>query len=121
MTSALIRLLRPHQWIKNEFLFMGVVFGHGWNDARLVAEALVLLAAFCLVSSAVNILNDIADRDADRLHPHKRERPLARGEIGVGAPIALCVALALGGLALAPTVSLPALRIAAAYVVLNIR
>src|SRR6266487_6494819 len=120
MTSTLIRLLRPHQWIKNGFLFMGVVFGHGWNDARLVAETLVLFAAFCLVSSAVYILNDIADRDADRLHPHKRERPLARGEIGVGAPIALCVALALGGLALAATVSLPALLIATAYVVLNI-
>src|SRR5437762_9419754 len=120
MTSALIRLLRPHQWIKNGFLFMGVVFGHGWNDATLVAEALVLFAAFCLVSSAVYILNDIADRDADRLHPHKRERPLARGEIGVGAPIALCIALALVGLALAAAVSLPALLITAAYLVLNI-
>src|SRR5438876_3987721 len=95
MTSALIRLMRPHQWIKNGFLFIGVVFGHGWSDARLVAEVLVLFAAFCLVSSAVYILNDIADRDADRLHPHKRDRPLARGEIGVGAPAALCIALAL--------------------------
>src|SRR5207245_3432526 len=107
------------QWIKNGFLFIGVIFGHGWSDAGLVAEALVLFAAFCLVSSAVYILNDIADRDADRLHPHKRERPLARGEIGVGAPIALCIALALGGLALAAAVWLPALRIAAACVVLN--
>ncbi len=120
MTSALIRLMRPHQWIKNGFLFIGVVFGHGWSDARLVAEVLVLFAAFCLVSSAVYILNDIADRDADRLHPHKRERPLARGEIGLGAPAALCIALALGGLALAAVVSLSALVIAAAYVVLNI-
>ena len=120
MTSALVRLMRPHQWIKNGFLFIGVVFGHGWSDAGLVAEALVLFAAFCLASSAVYILNDIADRDADRLHPHKRERPLARGEIGVGAPIALCIALALVGLALAAAVSLLALLIAAAYVVLNI-
>ncbi len=120
MTSTLIRLMRPHQWIKNGFLFIGVVFGHGWSDAGLVAEALVLFAAFCLASSAVYILNDIADRDADRLHPHKRERPLARGEIGVGAPIALCIALALVGLALAAAVSLSALLIAAAYVVLNI-
>jgi len=120
MTSALIRLMRPHQWIKNGFLFVGVVFGHGWSDSRLVAEALVLFAAFCLASSAVYILNDIADRDADRLHPHKRERPLARGEIGVGAPIALCIALALAGLALAAAVSLAALLIAAAYLVLNI-
>src|SRR5436190_856885 len=120
MTSALIRLMRPHQWIKNGFLFIGVVFGHGWNDARLVAEALVLFVAFCLASSAVYILNDIADRDADRVHPYKRERPLARGEIGLGVPIALCIALALVGVALAAAVSLPALLIAAAYIVLNI-
>src|SRR5438552_15903726 len=114
MASALVRLMRPHQWIMNGFLFIGVVFGHGWGDARLVAEALVLFAAFCLASSAVYILNDIADRDADRLHPHKRERPLARGEIGVGAPIALCIALALGGLALAAAGSPPALLVTAA-------
>jgi 4-hydroxybenzoate polyprenyltransferase len=120
MTGALVRLMRPHQWIKNGFLFVGVIFGHGWSDSRLVAEALLLFAAFCLVSSAVYILNDITDRDADRLHPDKRERPLARGEIGVGVPIALCIALALVGLALAAAVSLPALLIAAGYVVLNI-
>src|SRR3977135_469777 len=100
MTGALVRLMRPHQWIKNGFLFVGVVFGHGWSDSRLVAEAVLLFVAFCLVSSALYILNDIADRDADRLHPDKRERPLARGEIGVGVPIALCIALALVGLAL---------------------
>src|SRR5438477_6483162 len=120
MTSALIRLMRPHQWIKNGFLFIGVVFGHGWNDARLVAQALVLFVAFCLASSAVYILNDIADRDADRVHPYKRERPLARGEIGLGVPIALCIALALAGVALAAAVSLAALLVAAAYIVLNI-
>ena len=80
MASALIRLMRPHQWIKNGFVFIGVVFGHGWDDERLVGEVLVLFAAFCLVSSAVYVLNDIADRDADRMHPAKRSRPLARGE-----------------------------------------
>jgi len=111
--------MRPHQWIKNGFVFLGLIFGHGWEDASLVAEVLALFAAFCLVSSAVYVMNDIADRDADRLHPAKRSRPLARGEIGVGLAAALCVALALGGLALAATVSLSALLIAAAYVVLN--
>jgi len=80
---------------------------------------LALFAAFCLVSSAVYVMNDIADRDADRLHPAKRSRPLAQGEFGVGRAVALCVALALAGLALAATVSLSALLIAAAYVGLN--
>ncbi len=120
MASALIRLMRPHQWIKNGFVFIGVVFGHGWEDERLVGEALALFAAFCLVSSAVYALNDIADRDADRMHPAKRSRPLARGEIGVGHALVLCIALALSGLAIAAAVSLAALLTAAAYVGLNL-
>ena len=115
----LIRLMRPHQWIKNGFVSVGLVFGHGWEDAGLVAEVLGLFAAFCLVSSAVYVMNDVADRDADRLHPAKRSRPLAQGEVGVRWAVALCVALALAGLALAAAVSLPALLIAAAYVGLN--
>ncbi len=111
--------MRPHQWIKNGFVFLGLVFGHGWGDASLVAEVLALFTAFCLVSSAVYVMNDIADRDADRLHPAKRSRPLAQGAVGVGFAVALCVGLALAGLALAATISLPALLIAAAYVGLN--
>jgi len=111
--------MRPHQWIKNGFVFVGLVFGHAWKDAGLVAEVLTLFAAFCLVSSAVYVMNDVADRDADRLHPAKRSRPLAQGEVGVRWAVTLCVALALAGLALAAAVSLPALLIAAAYVGLN--
>ena len=120
MARSLIGLMRPHQWIKNGFVFLGLVFGHGWDDAGLVAEALALFGAFCLVSSAVYVMNDIADREADRLHPAKRSRPLAQGEIGVSSAAALCLALALAGLALAATVSLTALLIAAAYIGLNL-
>jgi 4-hydroxybenzoate polyprenyltransferase len=114
-----MRLMRPHQWIKNGFVFLGLVFGHGWEDVDLVGEALALFAAFCLVSSAGYSMNDIADRDADRLHPAKRSRPLARGEVGVGRAATLGIALVLAGLALAAAVSLPALLTAAAYVALN--
>jgi len=117
---AALRLMRPHQWVKNGFVFVGLVFGHGWTDPGLVADALMLFAAFCLVSSAVYVMNDLADRNADRLHPSKRSRPLARGDISAGNALALCVALALAGLGLAATVSLTAFSIAAAYVVLNI-
>jgi 4-hydroxybenzoate polyprenyltransferase len=114
MARALLRLMRPHQWIKNGFVFLGVVFGHGWDDPALVADVLALFAAFCLASSAVYVMNDIADRDADRLHPTKRFRPLARGDVGVGAARVLCIVLALGGLALAAGV------IVGAYATLNI-
>jgi 4-hydroxybenzoate polyprenyltransferase len=118
LRSAL-RLIRPHQWIKNAFVFVGLIFGHAWTDPRLIADVLMLFAAFCLVSSAVYVMNDLADREADRMHPIKRSRPLARGDIGAGTALALCIALALGGMGLAALVSLTALSIAAAYVVLN--
>ena len=117
---ALLRLMRPHQWIKNGFVFLGVVFGHGWEEPALLTEVLALFAAFCLASSAVYIMNDIADRDADRLHPSKRFRPLAQGDIGVGAARTSCVVLGLAGLALSATVSLSALVIVSAYVAINL-
>jgi len=120
LLTAYVRLIRPHQWIKNGFVFVGVVFGHGWKDTNLVAGALGLFAAFCLVSSAVYVMNDIADREADRLHPAKRDRPLARGEIGVRAAFPLCIALAVSGLALAAAVSPTAALLAAAYIALNL-
>jgi 4-hydroxybenzoate polyprenyltransferase len=120
LPTAFVRLIRPHQWIKNGFVFLGVVFGHDWRDPELVAAALGLFAAFCLVSSAVYVMNDIADREADRLHPAKRDRPLAQGKISVRAALALCVALAVSGLALAAAVSPTAALIAAAYIALNL-
>ncbi len=119
LIGATLRLIRPHQWIKNGFVFVGVIFGHAWTDPRLVADTLMLFAAFCLVSSAVYVMNDLADREADRMHPVKRSRPLARGEIGAGKALALCIVLALAGMGLAALVSWTALSIAAAYVVLN--
>jgi 4-hydroxybenzoate polyprenyltransferase len=120
LLSAFVRLMRPHQWVKNGFVFVGFVFGHGWEDAALVIDVLILFAAFCLVSSAVYVMNDIADREADRAHPGKRHRPLAKGEIGVLAALVFCTALALAGLTLSAWVSLPAFVAAASYIALNL-
>jgi 4-hydroxybenzoate polyprenyltransferase len=119
LARSLIRLMRPYQWVKNGFVFVGLVFGHGWTDAALVADAAVLFAAFCLVSSAVYVVNDFADRDADRLHPEKRTRPLARGDVAAVPALVFAAALGIAGLALAAWVSLYAVLIAAAYVALN--
>ena len=120
MARALLRLMRPHQWIKNGFVFLGVVFGHAWNDPAMVADVLLLFAAFCLASSAVYVMNDIADRSADRLHPAKRLRPIAQGDVGIAAACAFGIALALAGAGLAARVSLPALVTVGAYVALNV-
>jgi len=96
----LLKLLRPHQWIKNGFVFLGLLFAHAWNDPVKVKLALGAFAAFCLVSSAVYVFNDLIDREQDRLHPRKARRPLASGSVGVPAALALMLACAAGGLAI---------------------
>jgi len=79
---AMIELLRPHQWIKNTFVLLGVLFSHQWNEPVLVRSGVAFLA-FCAVASAIYILNDILDLRADRLHPVKRHRPLAAGAVSI--------------------------------------
>lgn len=87
-----LRLLRPHQWLKNAFVLVGLLFGHAWNDPQLLLKALAATAAFCLLSSSVYIFNDLMDREQDRLHPQKRHRPLASGTISVPFALGLLVA-----------------------------
>jgi 4-hydroxybenzoate polyprenyltransferase len=117
--AAWARLARPHQWVKNGFVFVGLLFGHAWNDRLLVGQVLMVFAAFCLVSSAVYVFNDIRDREADRRHPRKRQRPVASGAIRPGAAAAVGLVLGAAGLALAAWVSAAAAAILAAYVALN--
>jgi 4-hydroxybenzoate polyprenyltransferase len=97
----LIRLLRPHQWVKNGFVFVGLLFGHAWRDPDAVALALSAFLAFCLLSSAVYVVNDLVDREQDRLHPEKRHRPLASGAVGTPAALALAALCLAGGFDLA--------------------
>lgn len=116
----LIRLLRPHQWIKNGFVFVGLLFGHAWSDERRLILALVAFAAFCLTSSAVYVLNDIVDRERDRQHPEKRRRPLAAGTVGIRTALALAGACLGGGLALAVTGGGVLVAILGVYLVMNL-
>ncbi len=87
---SLARLMRPHQWLKNVFVFAGLMFSQAWGDGPLIGRILVSFAAFCCVSSAVYILNDWRDRASDALHPTKFKRPLASGAVSV--PMALSLA-----------------------------
>jgi len=116
---ALLRLLRPHQWVKNGFVFAGLLFSHSWSDTGLWVRVLQAFAAFCAAASLVYILNDWRDRAADALHPHKRLRPLASGAVQPAAALGTALALALAALALAwnnPRL----LMLLALYVALNL-
>lgn len=116
----LIRLMRPHQWVKNGFVLVGLIFGHIWDQQLLVTQILYAAAAFCLVASAIYVINDIADRENDRNHPTKSQRPIAAGQVSI--PMAITLALALlalgGGLGLQASVSV--LAILVFYLALNL-
>lgn len=95
---ALVRALRPHQWIKNLILFVPVLTAHQLSDPSVLLRAGLGFVAFCLAASAVYLLNDLLDLDADRHHATKRQRPFAAGVLPlpyglVGAPLLLTSAL----------------------------
>jgi len=91
--------LRPGQWTKNLLVFAGLLFGRRLFDPAAVADAAAAFAIFCALSGAVYLVNDIADRDTDRRHPLKAQRPLASGALPVSVAVAAAVLLIVGGLA----------------------
>jgi 4-hydroxybenzoate polyprenyltransferase len=96
---AALVALRPRQWSKNLLVFAGIVFAAKLGDAVRWGEALACFAAYCAVSSAAYLANDVRDREDDRLHPVKRARPIARGELSPRAALVLAGALAAAALA----------------------
>jgi 4-hydroxybenzoate polyprenyltransferase len=73
--------MRPKQWLKNGVIFAALVFDAKLTDVSYLARTAVGFIVFCLVSGVVYLINDLADIDQDRLHPKKRERPLAAGRL----------------------------------------
>ena len=90
---AIIKTVRPRQWLKNLTIFAGLIFTgrlYYWYDFLTVVQAFFL---FCLATSAVYIFNDVVDAPKDRLHPFKRKRPIASGELPVPFAITMGVLL----------------------------
>jgi 4-hydroxybenzoate polyprenyltransferase len=91
--------LRPAQWTKNLFVFGALMFGQRLLDPISVLQAIAAFFIFCALSGVVYLINDVADREADRQHPLKRLRPIASGEVPIS--VALGTAAVLGAVALA--------------------
>ena len=101
-----LELLRPRQWVKNLFVLAPLIFSHELFHAGPTIAALLGFAGFCLAASTGYIVNDIVDRDADRVHPVKRNRPLASGAISPGAALGTMLVTVTGAALIA--FSLPA-------------
>jgi 4-hydroxybenzoate polyprenyltransferase len=93
MFKALIKAMRPRQWTKNGFVFFGLIFDKQLFRLEPFLRTLEGFFLFCLISSAVYLLNDIADVEADRNHPEKKFRPIASGKLPI--PVAITAALLL--------------------------
>jgi len=94
----ILRSLRPEQWTKNLIVFAGLLFGRELHNSASLGRAVMAFAIFCLLSGVVYLVNDILDREADRLHPTKAKRPIASGALspvtaGIAAAIIAAVAL----------------------------
>jgi 4-hydroxybenzoate polyprenyltransferase len=96
-----VSAFRPQQWTKNLLLFAGIVFAAKLGDGARWAEAAAAFAVYCAASSAAYLVNDVLDREADRAHPLKQRRPVARGELSVRTALVLAAALAVVAVALA--------------------
>lgn len=83
MLKALIKTMRPRQWIKNGFIFFALIFDRQLLLTEPFLRTVMGFFVFCLVSSAVYLFNDIADVEADRNHPEKKNRPIASGKLPI--------------------------------------
>jgi decaprenyl-phosphate phosphoribosyltransferase len=90
-------LLRPHQYVKNLFIFLPLFFALHITDVALLAKTFIAFAAFCLVASSIYVLNDYCDAEEDRNHPKKRGRPLAAGTVSIRVALLVMVCLLVSG------------------------
>jgi decaprenyl-phosphate phosphoribosyltransferase len=109
-----MKTLRPHQWVKNLFVLAPMVFhkdvfhkddGVAFLNLAVTGRALASTGVFCLLAGAVYTINDLADVEADRIHPVKRNRPIARGDVSESTARAMASALVVLSLAIAYSLS----------------
>lgn len=99
MMRAFLVSLRPAQWIKNGFVAVAPLFAKRIQEPDVALTTAAAMGLFSLAASGIYLLNDVADRKRDRLHPEKRRRPVAAGDLGVGAAVLGAVILLIGSAA----------------------
>jgi 4-hydroxybenzoate polyprenyltransferase len=115
----ILKSFRPQQWIKNLFIFAPLIFSRNILNGPLLLKTVEAFVAFCLVTSAHYIFNDLRDIDEDRRHPVKSLRPLASGRLKKRPAVVALVVIGAAGLGLAVSINLPFALIAFTYLVLQ--
>ena len=99
LVVGLVRSMRPHQWAKNLFVFAPLLFAQDWHQQGRVLRVAATFGMFCLMASGVYLLNDVADREADRAHPRKKLRPIAAGIVPPSVALVVSCLLIAGSIA----------------------
>jgi 4-hydroxybenzoate polyprenyltransferase len=117
---SLLVAIRPRQWMKNTLVFAGLLFAAETDDVDRWSRAIAAFCAYCALSSAAYLLNDLRDLEHDRLHPLKRLRPLARGDLSQRVALAASGVLAAAGMLVAGALGPPSLAYLGAFAGLQI-
>ena len=118
LAASLIVSVRPGEWTKNLFVFAGLLFGQRLADPVAVGRATAAFVIFCALAGVVYLVNDVADRNRDRQHPRKRDRPIASGALSVSTALTAAGLLGIGALAWAWWMGRDFGLVATAYVLL---
>jgi len=118
--GAIIKTLRPRQWVKNSFVVAPLVFSKHLFDIDFALQSAAAAAAFCGLSGAVYCFNDLRDVDEDRRHPVKKNRPIASGALPESTALVVAIALAVVSLAGCALLSLPLAGVGAGYLAINL-
>ncbi|MGZ4395426.1 MAG: decaprenyl-phosphate phosphoribosyltransferase [Gaiellaceae bacterium] len=118
--TAWLVALRPRQWTKNLLVFAGIIFAGELGDPRRLVEALGVFVAYCAASSAAYLLNAVRDAEHDRLHPIKRDRPVASGLVSPRAALGAAAVLALAAFAIAAVLGRWSVVVLCAFVALQL-
>ncbi len=120
MLIALLKTMRPKQWVKNGVIFAALVFDHHLFQVDPLVRTLAGFGLLCALSSAVYVINDLADIEKDRQHPKKRFRPLASGALKKEAAIAAAIVLPLIALPLSYVLDRGFAAVAVVYLTVNL-
>ena len=115
-----LKEMRIKSWLKNAFVFLPIIFSLELFEWNKLVEAIILALAFCLISSAIYVLNDILDVEKDRKHEVKKNRPIAAGQISFPCAWILLICLTIAGFGMALWVNWYSVLLILAYVVINI-
>jgi len=119
MLKALLISMRPSHWVKNLIIFAALIFAREYTDSEKIGLTLLTFAAFCLATSAVYLFNDVIDRDNDKKHPIKSQRPIASGKLPAPVAVSASFFLILGAVVISLLININTLLALAFYLAIN--